>query len=171
MTPHRATPDQLAIDQLRLPYTTVDGPLVDAHVLGEPIGQGRISNYGPGRTAHSNQRLLKPWRATVADALYTAAALRGLALPLAGPVLVNLVFTRRKPASAPKTKPSWPVTRPDLDHYERAVLDAGTDAGIWHDDGQVVALISAKIYPDGDPPGARIAVYRVLPDPDRGIGL
>jgi crossover junction endodeoxyribonuclease RusA len=148
-----------------LPYGTLTGPLVDVTVHGEPIGQGRLTNLGRGRTVHSNALALLPWRATVAAALHRDATRRDLPLPTAGPLLAHMVFTRRKPASAPKRKPSWPITRPDLDHYERAVLDAGTAAGIWTDDAQVCQIISAKVYP-GHPaaqpiPGVRIRIYAI----------
>lgn len=150
-----------------LPYHIFDGPLVETTVLGEPVGQGAITNYGHHRTTHTNHKTLAPWRATIAATLHHDAQTRRLQLPVTGPLLVNLVFVRRKPSSAPKRKTSWPITRPDLDHYERAVLDAGTQAGLWTDDAQVVALISSKAYPGTSrttpaTPGVYIAVYRVL---------
>jgi Holliday junction resolvase RusA-like endonuclease len=63
---------------------------------------------------------------------------------------------RTKPELHPKA-PSWPTGPADTDKLVRAVLDAITDAGLWHDDSQVVVLVAAKRYTCGAP-GVRITV-------------
>lgn len=140
-------------------------------VRGVPRPQGNMTaqrvRRGPrtGQLAvyHANEDTLMPWRNSVAWAL--AAAHEGP--PWTGPVGVHIVFTMPKPKSAPKTKHTWPIKRPDLDKLMRAVLDAGTEAGVWKDDSQVVVAAESKHFvADGyeevmDTPGAYINIWEV----------
>lgn len=127
-------------------------------VVGQPAAQGSKRPVGGGRLVEQSKNV-KPWR----DAVRTdAAQARGVRPPLLGPLAVTLIFTVRKPASAPKRRRTWPATRPDVDKLVRSTFDALTDAGAWADDGQVVELLAIKRY-TGDPgalptPGARIAI-------------
>lgn len=76
--------------------------------------------------------------------------------PFKGPLALHLRLYLPKPKSAPKTK-IWPDVRPDLDNYEKAVLDALTQAHIWEDDGQICDLRSQKIYSnDEQVPGCHV---------------
>jgi Holliday junction resolvase RusA-like endonuclease len=89
----------------------------------------------------------KPFRVAVAYAARRAVAGRP-GYPLVGPVEVHLVFAFDKPASYPKRRRCWPITRGsgDLDKLERNVLDALTDAGVVGDDSQVCRLVADKDY-------------------------
>lgn len=156
-------------------------------VHGTPAGQGRISFYGNGRAAHSNEDALQPWRAAIVTAARRASGchpfaewgsqgwcavcrvtrkLHGL---LAGvPVGVELTVTVEKPKTAPKRVRSYPITRysTDTDHHARACLDALSASGLLHDDAQVVELTARKVYPGEhelalDRPGARIRVWEL----------
>jgi len=69
--------------------------------------------------------------------------------PLDGPLAVDLSIYLPKPKSASKGK-TRPDVRPDLDNYEKAILDALTQAGIWADDGRICELHSAKFYENTD---------------------
>jgi Holliday junction resolvase RusA-like endonuclease len=40
-----------------------------------------------------------------------------------------MVFTLKKPRSAPKRRPSWPDRRPDIDKLLRSTFDALVSAG------------------------------------------
>jgi crossover junction endodeoxyribonuclease RusA len=112
---------------------------------------------------HANEDTLMPWRTQLAYAL--AAAHSGP--PMDGPVGVHIVFTMPKPKSAPKHKHTWPAKRPDLDKLMRAVLDAGTEAGVWRDDSQVVMATESKHFvADGhnevmECPGAYVHIWEV----------
>ena len=48
-----------------------------------------------------------------------------------------------------KTDPPLPnptTSRPDIDNLAKSILDGITQAGVWHDDGQVQSLIARKWY-------------------------
>lgn len=83
--------------------------------------------------------------------------------PLEGPVTVLVVFHLPRPKSHPKTKETWPTTRPDTDKLLRAVLDALTGVA-FKDDSQVTVLTGVKAW-DLDHPlgrtGAQIKVAGV----------
>lgn len=150
----------------------LNGPVLSFHVIGDPIGQGRISFLGKGRPAiHSNQERLLPWRELVTATAHNAKlATRGMTalyeFPLTGPVGLHCHFTVAKPKSAPKRKRTFPITRPDLSHYLRAVEDALQKAGVYVDDAQIVDEHQTKHYPGEhaqalDVPGVVIYVYAV----------
>lgn len=129
-------------------------PLVDVFVPGDPRPQGskRIGRVGgTGRPIVLDDAPgLRAWRDTI-----TAHA-RICRECFDGPVAVALAFTIRAPE---RHRRDLPTVRPDLDKLARAVLDAITDAGLWHDDAQVTRLAATKRY--GPRPGVHI---RIEPD-------
>lgn len=140
-------------------------PILTATVRGLPVPQGSIRSFGKGRPSiHSNQDRLLPWREQVQRALEDKRPDSG---PISGPVAIALVFTMPKPKSAPKRKRTWPISRPDLDKLERAILDAATNSSVIVDDSQVVRLSADKTFPLEHPaaldgPGVVIAIAQVL---------
>jgi Holliday junction resolvase RusA-like endonuclease len=142
-------------------------PLVSVLVRGTPAPQGSKRHVGGGRMIESSAKV-RPWRQDVrAAAEDVIGPLRPLWTPLDGPLRVSMVFTLRKPLSAPKRTRSYPIRTPDLSKLVRSTEDALTDAGVWVDDARVVEYVRlAKVYPGEDAdsldvPGARIAVYRL----------
>ena len=137
--------------------------VVSVTVLGLPQPQGSkdgfVPTYASGEPVRKNGRILvnivdnnkrlPPWRRNIALMCRQAMTAQGQA-PLAGPLLVTVTFTVRKPEGAPKRRRTWPDVRPDVDKYLRALLDGMTDGGVYQDDGQVVAVLCAKCYP-GEP--------------------
>jgi Holliday junction resolvase RusA-like endonuclease len=125
-------------------------------VRDEPKPQGSktavISNRGGVVRAHvieggpsKSRRKFDNWRESVRSEAQKAMDGRA---PLEGPLVVALTFTLRKPASAPKTRETWPCKKPDLDKLARSVLDGLTAGGVWLDDAQVVEFTRlAKKYP------------------------
>jgi Holliday junction resolvase RusA-like endonuclease len=114
-----------------------------------------------------------PWRSAVVNAARQAIEVSGhddTWQPLDGPLAVRMIFTLRKPASAPKRRRTWPDRTPDLSKLARSTEDALTDAGAIADDARIVEYLRlAKVYPGEDPdaldvPGARIWIGPVLPD-------
>ena len=67
------------------------------------------------------------------------------------PILIRLIFKRQLLKSMNKTKKKealeykrFPTQRPDLDNYIKTI-DALQEIA-WHDDSQVVCILSSKIY-------------------------
>jgi hypothetical protein len=119
------------------------------------------------------------WRSAVTDAvtnLVRCGATCGdpdctsllFPFPLDEPLTVSMVFTVKKPTSAPKLTRTWPIARPDLLKYARATEDALKDGGLYVDDSRLVDYRRmAKCYPGEDPdalsvPGAVITVWRTV---------
>jgi Holliday junction resolvase RusA-like endonuclease len=146
-------------------------------VRGRPAPQG--SKRGVARTTGKGADLkivgirqieMSPhvgvWRDDVKAAAETRIGLTGHK-PWDCPLRVRMVFTVRKPASAPKRRRTWPGTMPDLSKLCRSTEDALTAAGVWKDDARVVEYTRlAKVYPGEDPealevPGVRISVEPV----------
>lgn len=126
-----------------------------------PAPQGSKRTSRQGRVIDDCARL-KPWRRAVETA--TAAARTGDTLD--GPLSVEVVFTVRKPKSAPKTRITWPITRDsgDIDKLLRSTFDALTTAGAIADDARIVEVLARKVHPgEGldalDAPGAVIRVW------------
>lgn len=146
------------------------GPILRVEVRGLPVPQGSIRSLGKGRPSiHSNAARLKPWREQVQGALEDAIRgerLHGHTFPIDGAVAIDATFTMRKSKSAPKRRRTFPTARPDADKLLRALLDAGTAAGVWRDDAQVVQPHTRKVFPLEHPqalevPGLYMFLYTV----------
>lgn len=146
-------------------------------VYGRPAPQGSKRHVGRGVMVESS-RHVKPWRACVQAAAMEALNLeRREGFPLAGPLVVSMVFTVARPKGHYRTgrnahllreaAPERPAVIPDLSKLLRSTEDALTDAGVWRDDALVVEYErAAKVYANEDPealfaPGARITVREV----------
>jgi Holliday junction resolvase RusA-like endonuclease len=114
-------------------------------VPGIPIGQGRVTSYGRGRTVHSNAATLKPWRQKIAAEVRKEMAATGVAMiPKPEPVALLATFMLVRPKSVPRKR--WaPVVAPDLDHYVRALGDALSKVAV-EDDAQIVTITTSKVY-------------------------
>jgi Holliday junction resolvase RusA-like endonuclease len=141
--------------------------MITLQVHGEPAPQGSksVSRHGG---VYEKSRKVKPWR----DAI-RAAALAQRDAPLHGAVTVEITFHLRRPNGHYGTgrnasqlragSPPYPATRPDLDKLARSTLDGLMLAGLYADDGQVVALTAVKEYADPDrKPGATINMWESL---------
>lgn len=148
-------------------------PVLSFTVHGLPIPQGSKSFKGMTRDGRAilaeSSKYLKPWRQHVTRAIRDAIAAATPppeGFPLLGPLIIDIICTMRKPISAPKSRVTWPIVKPDKDKLERAILDAGTTAGLWVDDSQAVGGGTWKVYPREAPgaldrPGVHAVVYRV----------
>lgn len=134
-------------------------------VFGMPAPQGSkkfvgTTKEGRGILVESSKKV-KPWRMDV------KAAAEGMMQgkpAIDGPITVLMTFTLPKPASAPKTKRTYPDRMPDLSKLVRSTEDALTDAGVWADDARIITLVASKVYPgEGmdalQAPGAVIEVH------------
>jgi Holliday junction resolvase RusA-like endonuclease len=141
--------------------------LIEFTVYGTPGPQGSKSFKGLSkRTGHAilveNSKLVAPWREAVLWAF-----IKSKHQITEGPVAVEIVFTLKKPASAPKRQRTYPAKPPDLDKLERATWDALSRAGAWEDDSRVLESKASKRYPnEGDDalprPGAVIRIWSIL---------
>jgi Holliday junction resolvase RusA-like endonuclease len=143
--------------------------MLEIIVYGTPGPQGSKSFKGFSKAGKAimveSSAKVRPWRQDVRAA---ALAARKGAAPLDCALSVRMVFTLRKPASAPKRRTTYPDRTPDLSKLCRATEDALTDAGIWADDARAVNYSRlAKVFPGEDPesldiPGVRIVITPIV---------
>ncbi len=118
-------------------------------VYGTPAPKGSkrfvgVAKTGRGILVESSAKV-RPWAEAVKCEVRTMSAWEKM--DTEGPVSVHVVFTLRKPQSAPKRIRTWPDRKPDIDKLCRSTIDALTDAGVWEDDARVVRLVATKCYP------------------------
>lgn len=142
-------------------------------VYGMPAPQGSKRFVGTSKTGRGilveSSAKVKPWRQDVKAAALEARAEDHWTIgkvPVMGAVSLRIVFTLPKPASAPKSRRTWPDRKPDLSKLVRSTEDALTDAGVWEDDARIVRLVASKCYPGEGPdalhiPGAVIEISEV----------
>ena len=137
---------------------------ITIRVFGIPKGQPRPRAFSFRRGDKTLTRVYDPataegWKSAIAEAARTLVP----TTPIEGPISmeVTFIFPRpkahlRKDGSTKFGSPTWHTHKPDRDNCEKAVLDALTILGFWHDDAQVCAGEVRKIY--GTPPGANINI-------------
>lgn len=143
------------------------GPVLTFIAHGQPRPKGSMRHVGHGRMVEQVNG--KPWREAVKWAAMEATGNAPMgAYPLNGPLRVEATFTFPKPASAPKRRTSWPITRSsgDADKQLRNLFDAMQDAGIMRDDAQIIEATVAKRFPlEGTDaltyPGVVVRVYTI----------
>lgn len=144
-------------------------------VYGRPAPQGSKRYAGHRLNAKSGRisavlveqsKRVKPWRALVTTAVRQAMRTADGTFPLDGPLAAEIVFTARKPASAPKRRQTWPNTRDsgDLDKLLRSTFDGIADAEAVVDDSRIIQVTATKAFPGEHPealpePGAIIRLY------------
>ena len=133
-------------------------------VYGEPAPQGSKRHVGNGRMIESSAKV-KPWRQDVVAAAREAMAGPNGWAALDGPLCIEMTFTLRKPASAPKKRTTYPDRKPDLSKLVRSTEDALVTAGVIADDARIVCMEARKVYPGEhylalNASGARIRVWR-----------
>lgn len=123
-------------------------------VPGRVAPQGSKRAMGPGRMVEMSQ-YVGTWR----DDVRAACLQAWRRPPLDGPLLFEVEFIRRRPASAPKRSTPADSTAPDLSKLVRSTEDAITSAGVWHDDARVICTLAWKrIAEIGEVPGAHIRI-------------
>jgi Holliday junction resolvase RusA-like endonuclease len=145
--------------------------VIELVIYGSPAPAGSKKFVGTTKTGRGlmveSSNKVKPWRSDVKAAAELAVREHGLHAPLDGPLLVSMVFTLPKPASAPKRRRTWPDKKPDVSKLARSTEDAISDAGLWTDDARVVEYGRlAKVFPGEDPdslqsPGVRVRIQRL----------
>jgi len=122
---------------------------------GIPRPQGSKRYLGNGRFVEASD--VKPWRAAIANAVFTEWVRTGDDQAFDGPVKVTAVFYMPKPKTV---KRLFPSVAPDLDKLQRALGDAlSVDCKALADDSLIVEWSSFKVYPaPGEPTGVRVNV-------------
>ncbi len=143
----------------------IDCLTFDIHGTAKP--KGSMRHIGGGRMIEAVDN--KSWRQLVMLAARQAAWTKRFPMISTGPVAVDMTVTVARPKST-KLNVRCPVTRSsgDLDKHARLILDALVDAGVMHDDSQVVELHARKTYRNAHPkaldvPGVRITVWALAP--------
>ena len=130
-----------------------------APIAPVPQGRPRFSRRR-GRTRARTPIKSRLFKNELAD-LATILALKHQVTPLEGPLAVFAHFILTKPPSAIRkrsNKRPYPMVKPDLDNYAKAVLDA-LNGVFWGDDGQITSLHLQKHYGEpGEEPGIEIVV-------------
>lgn len=137
------------------------------HVLGTPKPQGSKRHVGNGVMVESGGEALRTWREDVKHAAHQVR--EHLPGPLAGPLLIEVVFILARPKAHYRTgrnahllrdaAPDFPWRKPDLDKLLRSTFDAITTAGLWVDDASAVTVNARKVYAArGAPAGAAIRI-------------
>ena len=137
-------------------------------VAGIPIPQGSMRGFVRGGhvALTSDNPRLRSWRRDVTIAF--AEARDGVCF--VGPVRLTVTFALPRPTGHFGRRgllPSAPArpagARDDLDKLIRAIGDAATDAGVWHDDGQVTELRAAKCWAGAEEgPGADVGITELV---------
>jgi Holliday junction resolvase RusA-like endonuclease len=112
------------------------------YVKGIPVPQGsKTAKVINGRVVmwESNKKL-KAWRDSVTKEVQTSML---ESYEQSASLRVVLTFEFLKPKTS---KRDLPNVKPDLDKLIRAVFDALTKSGIYHDDAQVTSLRARKSY-------------------------
>jgi Holliday junction resolvase RusA-like endonuclease len=144
-------------------------------VYGTPAPQGSLRPVGKTKRLLINDNpRTDAWRAMICKA---GRAFK-LDEPIDGPVIVEVTTTLTRPTTITPAKRPWPSQQSpfhgDVDKLGRVILDGLQDAGVVHNDAQVVQLITTKVYPDTphaddtlERPGAVIRIYTptMLEDP------
>lgn len=130
--------------------------MIQFTINGKVIPQGRPRFARRGKFVMTyDDKKSRDWKETVAK----EAKANGCK-PLEGPLKMTLTFRLEKPKSAHKSR-IWPIVRPDLDNYIKAIKD-GLNKICYPDDSQIVILEATKKYAtDGFPPGVLIRVERI----------
>lgn len=163
-----------------IPWTLdrLGSPAVAFVVYGDPAPQGSKSFKGFAKSKATGKQFavleessaggVAKWRSDVVNAflLIRPPGWTRLAEDNRDAIVVDMVFTRDRPASLPKRRTCWPGSAPDLDKLARSTGDALTTAGAYKDDARIVAYRRLdKVYVgSGDPdclpqPGAVIRVW------------
>lgn len=150
---------------------------------GTPVPKGSLkcigTRGGRGHQLIEDNPKTDAWRSEVARNARRIPAKADLDQPIG----VEITSTLPRPArhygtgrNSDRVKPSSPdhptaKGTGDVDKLARLVLDALQDAGVVHDDAQVVEVISRKAYPEAHTPdamggtGVTIRVYPYLEAP------
>ena len=131
--------------------------MIELKILGNPIPWKRpgFRKFGKTYSQQGNEK----------HDYELQLALQYLDEPIEGPVMVSLFFNIKRPKShytkvsqrLTKSAPAHHIVMPDIDNYEKFVLDCMSGI-VYKDDTQVIQIFAAKNYADGDFIGTKIII-------------
>ncbi len=125
-------------------------------VYGTPGPQGSkrfVGMKGGKGIMIESSKAVKPWREAVKLAALEVLEQDSLSIErhcngaIPGAISMEIIFTLKKPKSAPRNRKIWPDKKPDLSKLVRSTEDALSDAGVWEDDARVVSCYARKVFP------------------------
>ena len=122
------------------------------YAIGKPISQPRPRRAKNGGV-YTPDNGVKAWKEQI-----SLIAKTRFPRDLKGPIFVMMFFL--VPLKSGKDMESH-IKKPDLDNLIKPVLDALTQAGIWHDDSQVSAISAQKL----------VAITSPESDMNDGVGI
>ena len=100
---------------------------------------GFVRTYDPPKS--------KAAKKVVSDVATMSAFDAGLTEPMAGPIVVSIVFSMPIPKSSKAVGGDRHTKKPDLDNLIKLVLDGISDScAVWRDDNQVSEISAHKMY-------------------------
>ena len=112
-------------------------------IPGEPIAKSRPRAYmREGHIYFYNEKNVTEYQKKVKSIAYFH-----IKEPSLRPISMMITFYIKRPKTV---KRKYPTARPDLDNYEKTILDA-LNGVAYKDDAQVVIVLKAKKYTEDDP--------------------
>jgi len=134
---------------------TFHAPLIRFSVFGQPVrARYQTAKLPGGHIKHYPAKDMSDWK----NLVKMQAIAHKPDFLWEGAVGAVLTFYLLKPKSTPK-KVTAPITRPDLEQYEKPVLDALTGV-FYRDDAQVVFKQTSKAYCTTTQPRVEIGLWR-----------
>ena len=97
-------------------------------------GRQFVQEYTPSATVHAEQLIRAQVQLEACGEFFEAGV----------PLRIDVEFVVARPPSAPK-KRVYPVTKPDLDNYEKLLCDA-LERFLYSNDAQIVECHKRKVY-------------------------
>jgi len=109
-------------------------------IHGTPKAQPRVKAYRRG----SHVGVYTPNTADEWKAQVTLAAIPHRGRFATGPLQLYVEFYLPRPQA--HKNDDYVAVKPDLDNLLKSTMDALSNAGVWHDDAQVAAVVMSKRY-------------------------
>ena len=109
-------------------------------IHGKPAPQPRVRAYRRG--AHAGVYTPATADAWKGQVMLAASLYRGQFTT--GPLRLEVEFYQ--PRSKAHKHDDYVTVKPDLDNLLKSTMDALSNAGVWHDDAQVAAVVMSKRY-------------------------
>lgn len=141
--------------------------IIEIEIAGKSLTERKRSWVRGGIAGRTDEPDRVEYKAYIK--LLAQEAMAGSA-PLQGPLIVETVYYRVKPASWPKNAskgnpwPFWPWRKPDLDNLGKIIWDAVTGI-VWVDDAQVVHETNMKPFSHVERVNFRVKTIDEVDDP------